>query len=223
MAENLRSLVRGRHSWITCAWPTIIGSRRGGGRRQKMVKERALNFSLYGRPQPARMACSTAVPGGLLTRKRSQVQTLSRPPSIDAGQSVVGVPSAALLSFPEAPGATLRPRPGRRGSLTTRLVGGVGSAGAGGVALHRGRVAGPGRACGRVAEQGSRVVVVGRLQQWTWTAEDGSARSVVEVVAEELGPEPAVGDGHAEPDDQVELSRAAWLAGTAVLRRAGSR
>jgi single-strand DNA-binding protein len=36
--------------------------------------------------------------------------------------------------------------------------------------------------------KGSRVVVVGRLQQRTWTAEDGSARSVVEVVAEELGP-----------------------------------
>jgi single-strand DNA-binding protein len=36
--------------------------------------------------------------------------------------------------------------------------------------------------------RGSRVVVVGRLQQRTWTAEDGSARSVIEVVAEELGP-----------------------------------
>jgi single-strand DNA-binding protein len=36
--------------------------------------------------------------------------------------------------------------------------------------------------------RGSRVVVVGRLQQRTWTAEDGSARSLVEVVAEELGP-----------------------------------
>jgi single-strand DNA-binding protein len=36
--------------------------------------------------------------------------------------------------------------------------------------------------------RGSRVVVVGRLQQRTWTAEDGSARSVVEVVAQELGP-----------------------------------
>jgi single-strand DNA-binding protein len=31
-------------------------------------------------------------------------------------------------------------------------------------------------------------VVVGRLQQRSWTAEDGSARQVVEVVAEELGP-----------------------------------
>ena len=36
--------------------------------------------------------------------------------------------------------------------------------------------------------KGSRVVIVGRLQQRAWTAEDGSARSVVEVVAEELGP-----------------------------------
>ena len=30
--------------------------------------------------------------------------------------------------------------------------------------------------------KGSRVVVMGRLQQRNWTAEDGSARSVVEVV-----------------------------------------
>jgi single-strand DNA-binding protein len=36
--------------------------------------------------------------------------------------------------------------------------------------------------------KGSRVVVVGRLQQRAWTAEDGSARSIVEVVADELGP-----------------------------------
>ena len=36
--------------------------------------------------------------------------------------------------------------------------------------------------------KGSRVVVIGRLQQRSWTAADGSARSVVEVVAEELGP-----------------------------------
>ena len=37
-------------------------------------------------------------------------------------------------------------------------------------------------------KKGSRVVVIGRLQQRGWTAEDGSARSVVEVLAEELGP-----------------------------------
>jgi single-strand DNA-binding protein len=36
--------------------------------------------------------------------------------------------------------------------------------------------------------RGSRVVVLGRLQHRSWTAEDGSARSVVEVVAAELGP-----------------------------------
>jgi single-strand DNA-binding protein len=36
--------------------------------------------------------------------------------------------------------------------------------------------------------KGSRVVVVGRLQQRSWTAKDGSARSIVEVVADELGP-----------------------------------
>jgi single-strand DNA-binding protein len=36
--------------------------------------------------------------------------------------------------------------------------------------------------------KGSRVVVIGRLQQRSWTVEDGSARSVVEVLAEELGP-----------------------------------
>jgi single-strand DNA-binding protein len=40
----------------------------------------------------------------------------------------------------------------------------------------------------RSLSKGSQVVVVGRLQQRTWTAEDGSARSVVEVMAEELGP-----------------------------------
>jgi single-strand DNA-binding protein len=36
--------------------------------------------------------------------------------------------------------------------------------------------------------KGSRIVVIGRLQQRSWTAENGSARSTVEVVAEELGP-----------------------------------
>jgi single-strand DNA-binding protein len=36
--------------------------------------------------------------------------------------------------------------------------------------------------------KGSRVVVVGRLQQRAWTAEDGSARSTIEIVADELGP-----------------------------------
>ena len=34
--------------------------------------------------------------------------------------------------------------------------------------------------------KGSRVVVMGRLHQRSWTAEDGSARSVVEVVRDHL-------------------------------------
>jgi single-strand DNA-binding protein len=36
--------------------------------------------------------------------------------------------------------------------------------------------------------KGSRGRVLGRLQQRTWTAEDDSPRSVVEIVADELGP-----------------------------------
>ena len=36
--------------------------------------------------------------------------------------------------------------------------------------------------------RGSRVMVVGRLQQRSWTDQDGSARSTVEVLAEEPGP-----------------------------------
>jgi single-strand DNA-binding protein len=36
--------------------------------------------------------------------------------------------------------------------------------------------------------KGSRVVILGRLQQRSWTAEDGSTRSTVEVVVHELGP-----------------------------------
>jgi single-strand DNA-binding protein len=36
--------------------------------------------------------------------------------------------------------------------------------------------------------KGCRVVIVGRLQQRSWTAEDGSAPSVLEVVADEPGP-----------------------------------
>jgi single-strand DNA-binding protein len=36
--------------------------------------------------------------------------------------------------------------------------------------------------------KGSRVVVVGGLAQRSWQADDATARSVVEVVADELGP-----------------------------------
>src|SRR5215211_1551255 len=48
-----------------------------------------------------------------LARRKPEVQTPSPPPHNPVGQSVVGASSAALLSSPEAPGATLGPRPGR--------------------------------------------------------------------------------------------------------------
>jgi single-strand DNA-binding protein len=50
--------------------------------------------------------------------------------------------------------------------------------------------------------KGSRVVILGRLQQHTWIAEDGSARSTVEVVADRAGAKPAMGDGDDHQDDE---------------------
>jgi single-strand DNA-binding protein len=49
-------------------------------------------------------------------------------------------------------------------------------------------VARPAKHAAQSLSEGSRVVVMGKLQQRNWTTEDGSARSVVEVLAEELGP-----------------------------------
>ena len=43
--------------------------------------------------------------------------------------------------------------------------------------------------------KGSRTIVFGRLEQRSWETQDGEKRSVVEVVADELGPEPALGAG----------------------------
>ena len=63
--------------------------------------------------------------------------------------------------------------------------------------------------------KGSRVVVVGRLQQRSWTAEDGSARSVVEAVAEELG-RACVGQRRRRPGRRGARSRR-------VPRRPGRR
>jgi hypothetical protein len=45
-----------------------------------MNLKRTHNFAIYGSPRPGEMAIRTALPARLLTRKRSQVQTLSRPP-----------------------------------------------------------------------------------------------------------------------------------------------
>jgi single-stranded DNA-binding protein len=50
--------------------------------------------------------------------------------------------------------------------------------------------------------KGSRVVVVGRLQQRSWTAEDGSARSTVEGHRRRAGAKPTVGNGDHDRDDE---------------------
>ena len=68
--------------------------------------------------------------------------------------------------------------------------GGVGAAGAGGIVCHRDRWRDQAEHAAQSRSKGSRVLVIGRLQQRTWTAEDGSARSAVEVVAQEPGPSP---------------------------------
>jgi single-stranded DNA-binding protein len=44
-------------------------------------------------------------------------------------------------------------------------------------------------------------VVVGQLHQRAWTAEDGTARSVVEVVADRAVAQLALGDGDHDQDD----------------------
>jgi single-strand DNA-binding protein len=49
--------------------------------------------------------------------------------------------------------------------------------------------------------KGSRVVILGRLQQRPWTTEDGGARQVVEVVADQLGPSLRWGDGDHDQGD----------------------
>ena len=63
--------------------------------------------------------------------------------------------------------------------------------------------------------KGSRVVVTGRLEQRSWETENGEKRSVVEIVADEVGPEPAVGDRRDHPQ------RARGAATSAVAAAAG--
>jgi hypothetical protein len=58
-----------------------VWSPAGGGKESvSLYAKRAFPYGMYGWRRPGRTVPSTAVPGVLLTRKRSQVQTLSRPP-----------------------------------------------------------------------------------------------------------------------------------------------
>jgi hypothetical protein len=65
---------RSSHAWSS-------GRAEGPKESASLDARRAFPFRLYGRSRPGRTAPSTAVPGGLLTQKGSQVQTLSRPPA----------------------------------------------------------------------------------------------------------------------------------------------
>lgn len=92
----LRTRPRGRVLLVVIGLPiqgmaslvqTSASTCSGGRGRRALIGEhliepkRALNVSIDGRIRPGRMASSTAVPGGSLTRKGSQVSTLSRPPA----------------------------------------------------------------------------------------------------------------------------------------------
>ncbi len=46
--------------------------------------------------------------------------------------------------------------------------------------------------------KGTRVIVQGRLEQRSWETEQGEKRTVVEIIADEVGPEPALGDRRGE-------------------------
>src|SRR5215204_6981222 len=57
------------------------GALRSRCRSAELRVKRTHNFALYGRRRPGKTAIRTALPRRLLTRKGSQVQTLSRPPA----------------------------------------------------------------------------------------------------------------------------------------------
>jgi hypothetical protein len=85
----------------------LLGSPLSTGERLTACPESTYcNFGPYGRARPARTAVRTAVPGVLLTRKRSQVQTLSRPPLFS---QVRGLPAPCRPGTPH-PWAAVGPR-----------------------------------------------------------------------------------------------------------------
>ena len=82
---------------------------------------------------------------------------------------------------------------------------------------------------GRVAPpRAPASIVTGRLEQRSWETEEGEKRSKVEVVADEIAPEPALGDrrGHQERAARAAARAAAPVAAAAgrqQRRRAGRR
>ena len=64
------------HALIEAEVTAVIGT----APHEPRATARAHNFAVLGSQRPGETAMCTAVPGRLLTRKRSQVQALSRPP-----------------------------------------------------------------------------------------------------------------------------------------------
>jgi single-stranded DNA-binding protein len=68
--------------------------------------------------------------------------------------------------------------------------------------------------------KGSRVVVVGRLQQWSWTAEDGSARSTGGR-GRGAGAEPSLRNGNDDQGDEEPGPEASSTSARAITQVAG--
>jgi single-strand DNA-binding protein len=161
--------------------------------------------------QPARAAA-----GGGRVQADDRVE-VDRPASLELGHFGVGDPDQlaqlVLLEADQAPEGTLDGDGGRGSTMTEAAVSFAGNLTdqpevrytESSIARAMFRVAVSGRRdqeasfftvvvwrdqaehAAESLSKGRRVVIMGRLQQRSWTAEDGSARSVVEVVAEELG------------------------------------
>jgi Single-strand binding protein family len=149
-----------------------------------------------GRPQPAvdrvgpTSLAPPLAPGALLA-----CHGVHRPPGPRAGQTAR--PGSRKGASHDRGQRQLRRQPHRRPRATAHRQrhrpshvpsGRLRAAGPGAVVLHVIVWRDQAEHAAESLAKGSRVVVVGRLQQRVWTTEDGSARSVVEVVADELGP-----------------------------------
>jgi hypothetical protein len=165
---------------------------------------------LLSRPRPATSSMadfvgSTACPWRLLRHATvstvPRVQGQGRPPGqATGGQSHGPRPASASPATSPTTPRSATPRAGSLGPCSESQSAAVGS--------RRRRSSPWSSGATRPSMQpsplakGSRMVVVGRLQQRAWTAEDGSARSTVEVVADGAGAEPALGDGHDHQGDE---------------------
>ena len=71
--------------------------------------------------------------------------------------------------------------------------------------------------------KGTRVVVYGRLEQRSWESQEGEKRSVIEVVADELGPSLRWAQAHVEKTARSSSSGDPGPAGAPVGSGGGSR